>query len=217
MSRKISSFEADLAVRPIAEFLKGMAVDRDFLLMLSSHSKEWVVFGKMNSHLYRAELKSRMDKQGFEPYDSSETEDYKLDVMFSRTTASQLHLDPDMQALAKAGYLEYGSNVLKNADTKNQPGPSEMRNTLYKNLAADSYNLLLPNSQELMLEDTVMGYTEMELIAYIVFMMMVARKRERTNFLHLDYHDSSDVDKKRVSELIKVKVMNMLEMCLIAE
>ncbi|KAJ5339289.1 hypothetical protein N7452_006017 [Penicillium brevicompactum] len=148
----------------------------------------------------------------------SETEDYKLNVVFSRTTASQLHLDLDMQALAKAGYLEYWSNVLKNADTKNQPGPSEeMRNTLYKNLAADSYNLLLPDFQEMMPEDTVIGYTEMELIAYIVFMMMVASKRERTNFLHLDYHDSSDVDKKRVSELIKVKVMNMLKICLIAE
>ncbi|KAJ5344665.1 hypothetical protein N7452_002669 [Penicillium brevicompactum] len=39
MSRKISSFEADSAVCPMAEFLKGMAVDQDFLLTLSSHSK----------------------------------------------------------------------------------------------------------------------------------------------------------------------------------
>jgi len=88
-----------------------------------------------------------------------------------RTTFSQLHLNTDMQAIAKEGYAEYWNNVVKstkNPDAVPQSLPKpEFREDYYANSVNDKYNFVNLNLQEIPPADLVNGYTEEEVLNYV--------------------------------------------------
>jgi len=91
-----------------------------------------------------------------------------------RTTFSQLNLNVEMQATAKAGYAYYWDEVV--VGTKNEANTEApmMREGYYKNSAADKYDLMVFGNDGALStwepDNTDMGYTKDEIEEYLTIM-----------------------------------------------
>lgn len=94
-----------------------------------------------------------------------------MENLFLRTTASQLDLNEEMQALAKEGYRIFWTSIVKGsknpeAKAKNLEAPG-MNDSYYQNLASDKYKLLDARFEEV--QGTSEGglYSREDLVRYL--------------------------------------------------
>lgn len=98
-------------------------------------------------------------------------EERTLENLKTRTTFCQIALNDELQTLAKSGYADYWTNVVKtsknpDAATLNLPAPA-MREDYYKNPANDKYPLLNKNMTVVLRQTNESGYTRADLIRYL--------------------------------------------------
>jgi len=96
-------------------------------------------------------------------------EDRSIDDLKNRTTFSQLHLDSEMQGIAKEGYKNYWDNVVKGSKNpdkeKEKLEAPQMREEYYLTGASDQYLLLDDKFKEITAPTT--GYTRATIENYL--------------------------------------------------
>jgi hypothetical protein len=97
--------------------------------------------------------------------------DRSLEELSRRPTFAQLHLDSDMQTLAKLGYEFYWTRVVRGTNNPNNKGENSekpgMNEGYYETAAGDKYKLIGENFKEVEPRNSVTGYTRKEIEDYL--------------------------------------------------
>jgi len=97
----------------------------------------------------------------------TDPKDRNKENFFRRTTSTQLHLDTEMQAMAKSGYKFYWDSVVTGTKNSMSVEAPQHREAYYDTSAGDKYFLLTDTMKEIKPKSMEMGYTEKEISDWI--------------------------------------------------